>query len=201
MVDQDEKFFKSSRRQDSVSSRLTTQTLSLPKFQWIGYFLCCYLAADLLAGFWHWWEDRYADVRWPLVGDWIAKPNELHHDQPLAFLDQGYWSRNSTTIIPAVIAFLLTVPHPICGVFVFVSQANEIHAWAHSKGKVASWIEVFQSIGLFQSPKHHAQHHIDPFESKYCVMTDLLNPLLDRLDFWRRLEWIVERTIGVVPHK
>ncbi len=55
MVDQDEKFFKSSRRQDSVSSRLTTQTLSLPMFHWIGYFLCCYLAADLLAGFWHWW--------------------------------------------------------------------------------------------------------------------------------------------------
>jgi ubiquitin-conjugating enzyme E2 variant len=119
----------------------------------------------------------------------------------LAFLDQGYWSRNSTTIIPAAIAFLLTVPHPICGVFVFVSQANEIHAWAHSKGKVASWIDALQSIGLLQSPKHHAQHHIDPFESKYCVMTDLLNPLLDRIKFWRRLEWIVERTLGVVPNK
>jgi hypothetical protein len=170
-------------------------------FDWIGYLLCCYLSADLLAGFWHWWEDRYADVKWPLIGDWIAKPNQLHHDQPLAFLDQGYWSRNSTTIIPAAIAFLLTVPHPICGVFVFVSQANEIHAWAHGKGKVASWIEALQSIGLLQSPKHHAQHHIDPFESKYCVMTDLLNPLLDRLKFWRRLEWIVERTLGVVPNK
>ena len=161
-------------------------------FHWIGYLLCCYLSADLLAGFWHWW---------PLIGDWIAKPNQLHHDQPLAFLDQGYWSRNSTTIIPAAIAFLLTVPHPICGVFVFVSQANEIHAWAHSKGKVASWIDALQSIGLVQSPKHHAQHHVDPFESKYCVMTDLLNPLLDRLKFWRRLEWIVERTLGVVPNK
>jgi ubiquitin-conjugating enzyme E2 variant len=51
-------------------------------FHWIGYLLCCYLSADLLAGFWHWWEDRYADVKWPLIGDWIAKPNQLHQDQP-----------------------------------------------------------------------------------------------------------------------
>ena len=166
-------------------------------FALIGYILVCYLAADLLAGFWHWWEDRYADTRWPVIGDWIAKPNQLHHEQPLAFLDQGYWSRNWTTLIPAGIAFLLTVPDPICGVFAFVSQANEIHAWAHSKGKVASWIEALQSIGLLQSPKHHAQHHIEPFESRYCVMTDWLNPILDRIDFWRRLEEIIWRVFAI----
>jgi hypothetical protein len=169
-------------------------------FDWIGYLLCCYLAADLLAGFWHWWEDRYADTQWPLIGDWIAKPNQLHHDQPLAFLDQNYWSRNWTTIVPAFIAFLLTVPHPICGVFLFVSQANEIHAWAHSKGKVSAWIETLQSTGLFQSPKHHALHHIDPFELKYCVMTDWLNPILDRLGLWRGLEWFIFKVFEIRSH-
>jgi hypothetical protein len=165
-------------------------------FEWIGYLLVCYLAADLLAGFWHWWEDRYADVKWPFIGELIAKPNQLHHDQPLAFLDQSYWSRNSTTIIPAAIAFALTFPHPICGVFLFVSQANEIHAWAHSKGKLPIWIETLQMTGFFQSPKHHAQHHIDPYEYKYCVMTDWVNPVIDRLGLWRALESLVLWVFG-----
>jgi hypothetical protein len=166
-------------------------------FAWIGYILVCYLAADLLAGFWHWWEDRYAKESWPIVGKYIAKPNQLHHDQPQAFLNQSYWSRNSTTIIPGLVAFILSYPHPIALVFVFVSQANEIHAWAHRKGKVATWVEVLQATGLFQSPRHHAQHHIDPFATKYCVMSDWLNPILDRLQVWRRLERLVEIVLGI----
>ena len=98
---------------------------------WIGFTLVCWLAADLLSGFWRWWEDRYADEQWPVIGKWIAKPNQLHHNQPIAFLNQGYWSRNWTTIVPAVVAFVLTFPNPWSLIFVFVSQANEIHAWAH----------------------------------------------------------------------
>lgn len=167
---------------------------------WFSYLLACYLAADLLAGFWHWWEDRYSDVSWPLVGRWIAKPNQLHHDEPQAFLNQGYWSRNWTAIVPAAVAFLIAWPHPICGVFAFVSQANEIHAWAHSKGKVSWWVSMLQETGLFQSPRHHAVHHRQPFGERYCVMTDWLNPILDGLHFWRTLEYLAFITLGARTH-
>lgn len=165
----------------------------------LGYVLACYLAADLLAGFWHWLEDRYFDVQWPLVGRYIAKPNELHHEQPTAFLFQSYWSRNWTTILPAAVAFALTFPNPVCLVFAFASQANEIHAWAHMKGKLSPWVVALQDSGLLQSPLHHGQHHRSPFAVKYCVMTNLLNPLLDYFRVWRRLEWIVERLTGLRP--
>jgi ubiquitin-conjugating enzyme E2 variant len=165
----------------------------------IGYLLACYLLADLIAGFWHWLEDRYFDVTWPVIGKYIAKPNELHHEQPSAFLFQSYWSRNWTTILPAAIAFCLTVPSPICMVFVFVSQANEIHAWAHSKGKVSWWVAVLQETGLLQSPLHHGHHHRSPFEVKYCVMSDWLNPILDHFQVWRAMEWLVEKTTGLKP--
>lgn len=168
---------------------------------WIGFTFVCWLAADLLSGFWHWWEDRYADERWPLIGKWIAKPNQLHHDQPIAFLNQSYWSRNWTTIVPSAVALALTFPNPWSLVFVFVSQANEIHAWAHSRGKVSRWIEMFQETGFFQSPRHHAAHHVSPFATKYCVMSDWLNPILDRLQVWRGLEWIVEKTLRVSSHR
>jgi ubiquitin-conjugating enzyme E2 variant len=134
------------------------------------------------------------------VGKWIAKPNQLHHEQPLAFLNQGYWSRNWTTIVPSAVAFAMTSPNPWCLVFVFVSQANEIHAWAHSRGKVPLWILMFQETGFFQSPKHHAAHHVAPFATKYCVMSEWLNPFLDRMQLWRALEWFVEKVFRVKPH-
>lgn len=170
-------------------------------FAAIGYVATAWLAADLIAGFWHWIEDRYFDVKWPLIGEYIAKPNELHHEQPTAFLYGGYWHRNWTAIVPAIIAAV------VCGVlggywlalvFAMASQANEIHAWAHSKGKLSPLVVALQETGVLQSPGHHARHHRDPFEVRYCVMTDWLNPLLDHFRFWRRLEWIVSR-IGVHP--
>ncbi len=169
-------------------------------FAWIGYILCSYLAADLLAGFWHWLEDRYFDVTWPIIGEYIAKPNTLHHEQPTAFLFQSYWSRNWTTILPAAVGLALSLIYwpALSLVFVFVSQANEIHAWAHMKGKVHPWIATLQDTGLFQSPKHHGQHHRSPFDIRFCVMSDWLNPLLDQLMFWTALESIL-KVVGIDP--
>ncbi len=165
------------------------------------FTLLCYLIADFLSGFWHWIEDRYFEETWPIVGDYIAKPNTLHHAKPSAFLDQTYLSRNWTTILPAVTAMFLGL---LAGmhwqwslVFVFVSQANEIHAWAHQK--CSAWIRVLQDVGLLQSCRHHGEHHRSPFDEKYCVMSNWLNPFLDALDFWFTLEWIVEKTTGLKP--
>lgn len=167
----------------------------------VGYVLICYLLADLLAGFWHWIEDRYFEEHWPLIGEYVAKPNNLHHKKPTAFLVHSYWQRNWTTLLPAAIGFLLTFPNPLCLVFLFVSQANEIHAWAHSKGKVSSWIAALQRTGLIQSPKHHADHHRNPFDVKYCVMSDWLNPILDHVQFWHRLERVIHAVTGLRPKK
>lgn len=168
----------------------------------IGTLVVAWMAADLLAGFWHWLEDRYFDVRWPIVGQYIAKPNELHHEQPTAFIYQSYWSRNWTTIVPAGLALLLALavgaPPVVLLTLLFVSQANEIHAWAHSKGRVSEWIVRLQMTGIFQSPAHHAEHHRSPFEIRYCVMSDWLNPWLDHLQVWRRLESLLSR-VGIDP--
>lgn len=155
-----------------------------------------WLLADLLSGLLHWWEDRYANANWPVLGKWVAQPNQLHHTKPLAFLHQGYWSRNWTTIIPALFLFAVTVPHPSCLIFLFLSQANEIHALAHRKGKVPRWVAWAQGIGVLQSPKHHSGHHRYPYARNYCAMTDWLNPLLERFNLWRKLERIVEMTTG-----
>ncbi len=163
----------------------------------VGWILSSWLAADLIAGFWHWLEDRYFDITWPFIGQYIAKPNELHHEQPTAFLFQTYWKRNWTTIVPAAIAAMLFPSGWL--VFLFVSQANEIHAWAHSKGKVSTWVSVLQETGFLQSPLHHGHHHRSPFEIKYCVMSNWLNPLLDHYQVWRALERFVAMATGIEP--
>jgi hypothetical protein len=50
-----------------------------------------------------------------------------------------------------------------------------------------------QRVGLLQSPQHHRAHHSGTKDSHYCVMTGLLNPLLERCRFWRALEWLLAR--------
>ncbi len=167
-----------------------------------GTVVLAYLTADLIAGFFHWLEDRYFDEAWPIVGEYIARPNNLHHVQPTAFLGGNYWNRNWTTVVPAGLAVLVaaTLESPFWMLtFAFVSQANEVHAWAHRKGKVGRWIAVLQNVGVLQSSKHHAVHHRSPFDVHYCPLTDWLNPILDEAGFWTCLERIVFLASGLKP--
>ena len=163
---------------------------------WLVTIMACWLLADFLSGFWHWAEDRYFRTDWPWIGKYIAAPNELHHEQPTAFLFNTYWKRNWTTILPAAICFAFVFPSPWCLAFVFVSQANEVHAWAHTKCN--RLIRMLQEVGLLQSAAHHSRHHKSPFAIRYCVMSNWLNPLLDELRFWRGLEWCLS-WVGIHP--
>lgn len=162
-------------------------------FFWIGWILTAWLMADLVTGLIHWWEDRYAQPHWPILGDLVAKPQELHHTDPSAFLAGRYLFRNSTSLIPAA-AFAMI----FAGlgwwwwvlVTAFASQANEIHCWAH-RGQRGRLIQVLQGTGILQDPRSHGWHHKHPFDRSYCVMSNWLNPVLDALHFWRGLEWLV----------
>ena len=157
-----------------------------------GFVVLSFAAADFIAGFFHWWEDTYLDQNTPILGRLIGGPNKFHHAAPQAFLQGGYWQRNYTTIVPALIAFALCLCfemlRPAWLTCLFLTQANQIHAWAHSKGNTPRFVELLQATGFLQSPKHHAEHHRSPFAVKYCVMSDWLNPFLDALGLWRRLE-------------
>jgi ubiquitin-conjugating enzyme E2 variant len=164
-------------------------------FAWIGYLIACWIAADFMSGLCHWLEDRYFREEWPIIGRFIAKPNQLHHDQPSAFLRQGYISRNWTTILPAFGAFVL-VPN-LWPIWLFVSQANEVHAWAHQR--CSSGIRMLQETGFLQSAKHHGEHHRSPFDVKYCVMTNWLNPILDGLRVWGCFECLLSK-FGFKPN-
>lgn len=40
-------------------------------------------------------------------------------------------------------------------------------------------------------------HHKAPFDCKYCVMSDWLNPVLDGMRFWLSLEFLLRIMFGI----
>jgi len=156
------------------------------------YVVSAWLAADIATGAVHWWEDRYGDPTWPIIGAYVVEPNIRHHQEQRAFLAGGYWHRNWTTILPAAVAAAaLLAAGSRWGALVaaFSSQANEIHGWAHRR--CSRPIRGLQLLGVLSSQEGHAQHHRSPFSTDFCVMTDWTNPILGAVGFWRVLEAIV----------
>ena len=156
------------------------------------YVVSAWLAADVATGIVHWWEDRYGDPAWPVLGRHVVEPNIRHHSEPRAFLAGGYWQRNWTTILPAAAVSLVALAagqYWLALAAAFSSQANEVHGWAHQR--CSRPIRGLQLIGLLSSPDGHAAHHQSPFSTDFCVMSDLMNPVLSAVGFWRRLEQVV----------
>jgi hypothetical protein len=156
------------------------------------YSASAWLAADFAAGVFHWIEERYGDPSWPIVGKLVIEPNILHHTDQMRFTHGSYWTRNWTTIMPsmavAAVAACLGL-YWLSLVFVIVSQANEIHCWSHQKCN--RFIRGLQLLGVLQSPEQHKTHHRIPFDTSFCTMTDILNPVLNSIGFWRYAEAVV----------
>ena len=82
----------------------------------------------------------------------------------------------------------------------FASFGNEVHRWNHMSrsGPVISFIK---ETGLIQSQRQHSLHHKPPHTGYYCVLSSQLNPILERVGFWRRLEDCVEFVSGISPKR
>lgn len=163
-----------------------------------GQALLGWLLADLLTGAFHWWEDNFGSEDWPLIGAWLIAPNRLHHVEPLAFTRHGFWARNGASMLTAVAgAALLSVTLGpavwIATLAVGGALSNEVHYFAHRPSAAPPLLKVLQQTGFCQSPKGHAAHHRPAQGVSYCVLTDWLNPPLEALRLWPRLERLVGR--------
>lgn len=152
------------------------------------------LICDFISGIGHWLEDAYGNPNWKYLGESIIKPNLEHHQTPRSFLKRTYFYRNGQTIL---LAYFVTTFIYLTGwgnwqvVFglLLLSQVNEFHAISHRANKenplLVRWL---QKIGLIQSRRHHGWHHKAPYDCRYCILTAYLNPVLDKLRFWKGLE-------------
>ena len=164
--------------------------------------IACIFITDFLSGLLHWLEDAYGNEDWPITGKLITRPNILHHYDPRYFTRYSWlYSARVLLLIGTVILTvaywggflnLMTVLVVLIGV-----NANEIHKWAHrTKRENGPIITYCQRIGLLQSPVQHGKHHRGTKDTYYCVITDYLNPVLERVHFWPTLEWLIFQIFG-----
>lgn len=162
----------------------------------VAEFWMVLLLVDFASGWFHWLEDTFWNEETPILGRLVVTPNVKHHENGAAFVGHS-WLRSAWVLL------LLATPFFAIGAifeildwrfFSFIAigvNANQIHKWSHmSVENVPRPIRVFQSLGLLQDRRHHSRHHRGDKNTHYCVITVVLNPLLDRSRFWRILESI-----------
>ncbi len=161
------------------------------------------LIADFISGFVHWLEDAYAKPEMRLVGA-IARENLLHHDKPRDFLKKNWWQSSYDLIaiglvILAVAWFAFGVMSGWLILLVFLSvNANQIHKWAHQNRQEKPWLVTkLQDWNIIQGARQHGRHHRGEKNTYYCVITNVLNPVLEEMRFWVGLERLILRVTGV----
>jgi plasmanylethanolamine desaturase len=170
----------------------------------ISKFVFVVLLSDLITGLVHWAEDTYArpDHKW--LG-WIGRDNLLHHHQPRAFLVKN-WFQSSWDLLligAIVIAVASAFDRLTWEVWLFVAltvNANQFHKWTHRASREKPLPVIWlQKLYVLQTARHHGKHHHGEKNSHYCVITNFLNPILEEIEFWRRLETFNRRVFGWIP--
>jgi plasmanylethanolamine desaturase len=162
-----------------------------------------YLAADFISGFVHWAGDTIGDAQTPIFGPNFVTPFRYHHVDPQEITRHDFIETNGNNciVVVPVLALLLMVTPRATGWFFFSCTAvaftcwfvfctNQFHKWAH-QDQPAGWVRALQRAGLILSPEHHAIHHASPQDKAYCITVGWMNPLLDRLSFFRAPESLI----------
>lgn len=174
-----------------------------------------WILADLVSGLVHWFADTYGADDTPVFGPWLIKPFRHHHLYPrdICTHDLVLTIGNSCTMaVPfqAGALYLMLNDEEVtitrAGlVFVFnlfaiaMAATNVLHKWAHAE-KTNWLISRLQRSKVFLSPEHHELHHTKPFDSYYCITNGWLNPVLERIRFFRNVEAALA-AVGIKPNK
>lgn len=158
--------------------------------------------ADFVSGLVHWLEDAYARPDMKFVGR-IAEENLRHHARPREFISKSWWESSSDLLLIGLVATLVALlTHTFSGwllLFVVLTiNANQIHKWSHQGPRenpaIVTWL---QQKKILQTPREHARHHSGEKNTNYCVITNYLNPLLEKIGFWKGMENAIEFIAGI----
>ena len=159
--------------------------------------------ADFVAGVVHWAEDAYFTEETPVIGPTIIVPNIVHHHLPRYFTRLSWWESSAELVLAGLVLIAIAWPLGLLSwqLFLFVGvsvNANEIHKMAHRTRAENGWfISKLQDWRILQTPRHHGLHHADPKNTFYCPVTNYVNPLLEKVQFWPRLEALIALRSGV----
>ena len=164
-----------------------------------------YLVADFLSGVVHWAGDTIGDQNTPIFGPNFVTPFRYHHVDPKDITRHDFVETNGNNciVVAPILGLLLVLTPKATGWFfygcvmmvftsLFVFCTNQFHRWAH-EDHPARWVRALQRAGLILSPEHHATHHASPQDKSYCITVGWMNPLLDKLSFFRVCESLIKR--------
>jgi ubiquitin-conjugating enzyme E2 variant len=168
-----------------------------------------YLTADLLTGFVHWFCDTFFEVTTPIIGPTLIAPFREHHRDPLLMTRHGFLELTGTSfrgMAPLLVAFIWLGSWPVAleaFVLAMASGAvgtNLLHRWAHDPAPPSA-VRALQRVGLILTPERHARHHAPPYAAAYCVTSGWLNPLCDRIQLWKRAEFVIRFSLFFLPQR
>ena len=151
-------------------------------------------------------EDTYCLENMPFIGGFICEPNIQHHIDPLDIVRDGtFWTRNKLQWLTCGALFMVLSLFRLGNIYTFLtllfaSFGNEVHRWNHM-AKTGPVVTFLKESGLIQNQRQHSLHHKPPYAQYYCALTSQINPILERVNFWRRLEAVVEATTGIAPKR
>lgn len=163
-----------------------------------------YLCADLLSGTVHWFCDTFFSETTPILGPVVIQPFREHHDYPQRITRYGFLEQDTTNFFlllpPLVLTLRLGAPRPgavgelfwcagLAGLALGSFGTNLFHKWAHMHRPPAI-ARRLQRAGLILSPRRHGVHH-KSYDRGFCVTSGWLNPLLDAIGFFPRVERLV----------
>ena len=161
------------------------------------------VVVDFVGGFVHWAEDTFWSSETPIVGRWLVAPNVIHHTPGggASYFLRNHWAFSSWDLLTAMIlglgaGYLLGIHMWQYYVFIAVGVfSQQVHRFSHSR-KNPFIVVALQKLHLIQDGKHHWKHHSGDKNTHYCVITPWVNPVLDRLHFWRGLERLLVPVLG-----
>lgn len=162
----------------------------------LGAILIGLWLADFASGIFHWAVDNYCDPTWPLIGKTYILPSHLHHEEEMYefnifSLETHLHIWAATLIVGSAFWIAGLMNLVIASACLFGCLTNIIHHWSHAEPDQNIWfIRILQRIGLFQSIEHHTHHHGGNSDSHYCLLTDHINPPLEFIALWARLDRI-----------
>jgi ubiquitin-conjugating enzyme E2 variant len=176
--------------------------LSAGEASWSGSALIlAWLAADGVSGLIHWAFDQLGDERTPLLGPTVIRTFREHHHDPASITRHDFIEVNGSNAL-AVLPVLGWALSPGADAHFwgqqvalwfsgFIILTNVSHRYAHAEAP-PRWVQLLQKLHLLIPPAVHARHHEAPFNRSYCITTGWLNPLLDRLQFWKALDQLAQ---------
>ncbi|ELR25036.1 ubiquitin-conjugating enzyme, putative [Acanthamoeba castellanii str. Neff] len=178
-------------------------------------FALAALWADFVSGMLHWACDTYGSVDTPVVGKLLIRSFREHHIDPTAITRHPFFETNGNSILatlPFAVILAFNPPTAASGGFYYflmcyltcstllLSFTNQIHKWAHSH-EPPSAVRALQKMGVILEGRAHQKHHFRPYDRDYCITTGWLNPLFEKIDYWRRIEDAIQSVTGAVPRK